>query len=92
MAAKIEQTPSLRDTAIGLVGGGAAVVSGGATLTTGDPTTKVCRELYIGNMPEGVNEIGLVQFFNGEMNSRGWNNPSLVGNCCLQVTLSGNSN
>ena len=62
MAERIAKHPELKDTAIGMPGPGGAM--GGPQAPAGgagpDPSTKICRELYIGNMPEGVNEGKLV--------------------------------
>jgi len=88
MGIKIQENPELQDTAIGLAGGG-AIISGGGGASIGDPATKVQRELYIGNMPEGVNEMGLVGFFNQEMTGRAWNNPSMMGPSCMQARING---
>lgn len=88
MAAKIAENPELRDTAIGM-SGTAAMLGGAAGACIGDPSTKVCRELYIGNMPEGINEMQLIEFFNGEMNKRGWTNTQLPGLPCVQARING---
>lgn len=89
MAAKIAENPELRDTAIGMSGAGAVVGGSGGHSCVGDPATKVCRELYIGNMPEGINELQLVEFFNAEMNRCGWTNTSLPGPACVQARING---
>ena len=85
--------PELKDTAIGLAGGGGAVMAGGHACA-GDPATKVppnhanvsaphrdpqvARELYIGNMSEGTTEMSMVTFFNEEMNKRGENREEVL--------------
>jgi len=88
MAEKIKQNPELRDTAIGMPGPG-AIVSGGGHACAGDPATKIARELYIGNMPETVNEIGLVQFFNEEMTKNGMTDTSMPGFPCVVARING---
>ena len=63
MAERIAQHPEVQDTAIGMAGPGGVAPQGpaaGAGGPSGDPATKICRELYIGNMPEGVNDVKLV--------------------------------
>lgn len=90
MATKIAENPELRDTAIGLAGNAGAIVAGGGGHScVGDPSTKVARELYIGNMPEGINEMKMVQFFNEEMSKRGMVDPQLGGMACIQARING---
>jgi len=86
MAAKIKEKPELANTAIGIAGGGAVISSGNGG---GDPATKIARELYIGNMPENCQEMGLVAFFNEEMHKRGWANSAFGGNPCMVARLNG---
>lgn len=88
MAQKIQQNPELKDTAIGLAGGGGAVMAGGHACA-GDPATKVARELYIGNMSEGTTEISLVTFFNEEMQKRAMVDTSLPGQACIVARING---
>lgn len=54
--------------------GRAGSISGHAC--AGDPSTKVCRELYIGNLPERGNDQGLTDFLNAEMIQKGMVDPS----------------
>lgn len=90
MGERIAQNPELRDTAIGLAGGAGAIMQGGGGHScVGDPSTKVCRELYIGNMPEGINEIKMVQFFNEEMIKQGMVDQNLPGTACIQARING---
>lgn len=92
MAQRIEKHPELADTAIGLAGAGGAVMQGGGGghACSGDPSTKICRELYIGNMPEGVNDVKMTQFFNDEMRRRNMIDNNLPGpNACIQARING---
>jgi len=75
VAAKIQENPSLKDTFPGLAPNGfvgnAAVTSAGGVSNRGDPTTKKYRELYIGNMPDGITSEQLQQFLGQAMSHTG---------------------
>lgn len=85
MAKRIQDHPELKDTAIGLAGPGGANVHGGGGGS--DPATKICRELYIGNMPENTPPEHLTSFFNQEMAKKQYVDGQ--GPCCLQARING---
>jgi RNA recognition motif-containing protein len=70
-----------RPNAVGLPEGGLAAAQG-----MGDPDTKILRELYIGNVPPGMSEHQLQEFFNGQMKARHLNQGP--GNPCIQTRIS----
>jgi splicing factor U2AF subunit len=91
MAQKIAENPQLAEEAIGLAPGGAGAVAGAGAghSCAGDPTTKVCRELYIGNMPDGITELQMCEFLNAEMIRAGWHNSAMPGNPIIQARING---
>jgi hypothetical protein len=51
-------------------------------LLQSDPNTKILRELYIGNIPAGMSELQLQEFFNSQMKIR--HLTKAPGNPCVQ--------
>jgi len=68
MALKMNENPELRAGAvIGVPASGIGAGAGASVPQHMDPATKTRRELYIGNVPEGVNELQLQQFLSQAM-------------------------